>query len=122
MNTGTAGASSILKKEHRGMSRILAAIGSLCFLLPFVTVKGCGDGKVTSYGGLDLMRQGVEEGTLRGGDPGMLASAYMGMVHNCIFEALASGAQRPSRSPGDVLGLFLDGASGGATPRHGAPA
>ena len=71
---------------------------------------------------VDLMRQGVEEGTLRGGDPGMLASAYMGMVHNCIFEALASGAQRPSRSPGDVLGLFLDGASGGVTPRHGAPA
>ena len=71
---------------------------------------------------VQLMRQGVEDGTLRRGDPAMLASAYMGMVHNCIFEALASGAQRPSRTPGEVLSLFLDGAAGGGAPRHGGPA
>jgi AcrR family transcriptional regulator len=66
-----------------------------------------------------LMRQGVEDGTLRPGDPGMLASAYLGMVHNCIFEALASGVQRPARTPGEVLSLFLDGAAGGGTHPHG---
>lgn len=68
---------------------------------------------------VDLMRRGGEEGTLRSGDPGMLASAYLGMVHSCIFEALASGATRPSRSPAEVLSLFLDGAAGSGAPREG---
>jgi AcrR family transcriptional regulator len=68
---------------------------------------------------VDLMRQGVEEGTLRTGDPGMLASAYLGMVHNCIFEALSSGAPRPTRSPSEILSLFLDGAANDGAPRHG---
>jgi len=71
---------------------------------------------------VEMMRQGVEEGTLRSGDPGMLASAYLGMVHNCIFEALASGADRPSRTAPEVLSLFLDGAAGGGAPRHGGAA
>jgi AcrR family transcriptional regulator len=68
---------------------------------------------------VDLMRQGVQEGTLRTGDPGMLASAYLGMVHNCIFEALSSGAPRPTRSPSEILSLFLDGAASAGAPRHG---
>ena len=71
---------------------------------------------------VDLMRQGVEEGTLRAGDPAMLASAYLGMVHNCIFEALSSGAERPTRTSAEILALFLDGAAGGSAPRHGGTA
>jgi len=71
---------------------------------------------------VDLMRQGVEEGTLRAGDPAMLASAYLGMVHNCIFEALSSGAERPTRTSAEILTLFLDGAAGGSAPRHGGTA
>lgn len=67
----------------------------------------------------DLMRLGVDEGALRQGDPPMLASAYMGMVHNCILEALSSGAEKPSRPAFEVLSLFLDGAAGLTTPRHG---
>jgi len=66
-----------------------------------------------------LMRDGVEAGALRPGDPAMLASAYLGMVHNCIFEALSSGATRPSRPASEVLALFLDGAAGSAPPQHG---
>jgi AcrR family transcriptional regulator len=69
-----------------------------------------------------LMRQGVEDGTLRAGDPGMLASAYLGMVHSCIFEALSSDASRPSRSAAGILSLFLDGAAGGGVPTHGGAA
>lgn len=69
-----------------------------------------------------LMQQGVEDGSLRAGDPGMLASAYLGMVHNCIFEALSSGASRPSRSASDILSLFMDGAAGGAAPMQGGTA
>ncbi len=68
---------------------------------------------------VELMRQGVEDGTLRAGDPGMLASAYLGMVHNCIFEALSSGASRPGRSGTEILSLFLDGAAGGDAPTQG---
>jgi hypothetical protein len=49
----------------------------------------------------------------------MLASAYLGMVHNCIFEALASGVQRPTRTSGEVLSLFLDGAAGAGSHPHG---
>jgi hypothetical protein len=52
----------------------------------------------------------------------MLASAYLGMVHNCIFEALSSGAHTPTRTPAEVLSLFLDGASGGVAPRPGGNA
>lgn len=69
---------------------------------------------------VDLMRQGIDEGTLRGGDPGMLASAYLGMVHSCIFEALSSGAERPPRTPEEVLALFLEGAAGGGLGHGGA--
>lgn len=71
---------------------------------------------------VELMRQGVDDGTLRPGDPGMLASAYLGMVHNCIFEALATGGQRPTRAPGEVLALFLDGAAGAGARPHGGTA
>jgi AcrR family transcriptional regulator len=71
---------------------------------------------------VELMREGVEDGTLRPGDAGMLASAYLGMVHNCIFEALASGVQRPMRTPGEVLSLFLDGAAGAGPRRPGGAA
>jgi len=71
---------------------------------------------------VELMRQGVEDGTLRAGDPGMLASAYLGMVHNCIFEALSSGASRPGRSGTEILSLFLDGAAGGGAPTQGGTA
>jgi AcrR family transcriptional regulator len=69
-----------------------------------------------------LMTQGADEGTLRGGDPAMLASAYLGMVHNCIFEALSSGAPKPSRSAAEILSLFLDGAAAmpPAAPTSGA--
>jgi AcrR family transcriptional regulator len=70
---------------------------------------------------VDMMRQGVEEGTLRSGDPAMLASAYLGMVHNCIFEALSSGSPRPTRTPAEILSLFLDGAAGGGM-KHGGTA
>lgn len=69
---------------------------------------------------VEMMRQGVEEGTLRSGDPGLLASAYLGMVHSCIFEALASGSPRPTRTPAEILSLFLDGAAGGESTRGGA--
>ena len=68
-----------------------------------------------------LMRQGVEEGALRSGDPAMFASAYLGMAHNCIFEALSSGATHPSRPASEVISLFLDGAAGSAPPHHGVP-
>ncbi len=72
---------------------------------------------------VDLMRQGVAEGALRPGDPSMLASAYMGIVHNCILEGLASGAVALSQSPAAVLSLFLDGAAGtaAATPGTAGP-
>lgn len=60
---------------------------------------------------VDLMRAGVDEGLLQPLPPEMLASAYLGMVHNCLFEALASGAARPTRPTSEVLGLFLHGAA-----------
>jgi len=69
---------------------------------------------------VELMRQGVDEGTLRGGDPGMLASAYLGMVHSCIFEALSSGAEKPQRDAAEILSLFLEGAAGGGSGHGGA--
>ena len=68
---------------------------------------------------VELMRQGVDEGVLRPSDPELLASAYLGMVHNCIFEAIASGAARPGRPVSEVLSLFLQGAAGGHAPHHG---
>ena len=67
---------------------------------------------------VDLMRQGTEEGLLQPAPPDMLASAFMGMVHNCIFEAMGSGASRPSRPSTEMLALFLDGAGG---PPDGSP-
>ncbi len=67
---------------------------------------------------VDLMRQGVAEGILQPLDPDMLASAYLGIVHNCIFEALASGAPRAPRPARDVLGLFLSGAAGQLPAGH----
>jgi AcrR family transcriptional regulator len=74
---------------------------------------------------VDLMRTGVQEGLLQPVPPDMLASAFMGIVHNCIFEAMASGAQRPGRPATAVLALFLHGAArehpapGAVTPpRH----
>jgi AcrR family transcriptional regulator len=70
---------------------------------------------------VELMRQGVETGLLGSFEPDMLASAYMGMVHNCIFEALASGAPRLGRSPTDLLQLFLHGAAGRDAPTVGEP-
>ena len=66
---------------------------------------------------VDLMRQGVQEGALRHGDPGLLASAYMGLVHTCILEGLASGAVRLTQRPSELLSLFLDGAAGEGAPR-----
>jgi AcrR family transcriptional regulator len=68
---------------------------------------------------VELMRQGIEEGALRAGDPELLASAYLGMVHTCIFEAMASGASHPDRPVSDVLGLFLGGAAGAKSPHAG---
>ena len=68
---------------------------------------------------VELMRQGVAEGRLRNVDPEMLASAYMGIVHNCIFEAMAAGADKPSRSVPEILSMFLNGAT---SPTSGAPA
>ena len=59
---------------------------------------------------VDLMRTAVEEKVLQPLPPEMLASAFMGMVHNCIFEAMATGASRPSRPTSEVLALFLHGA------------
>jgi hypothetical protein len=89
MQTDTAGARPILKKEHRGVSRALAALGSLCFLLPFVTVKGCSNGKVTSYGGLDLLKLGD-------GWPYLIVFAASAVIMALTFvrtsEAGASGA------------------------------
>jgi AcrR family transcriptional regulator len=64
---------------------------------------------------VELMRQGIDAGSLKSGDPELLASAYLGMVHTCLFEAMTSGATRPARSAADVLGLFLGGA-GRQTP------
>jgi AcrR family transcriptional regulator len=61
---------------------------------------------------VDLMRQGVAEGILQPLDPDMLASAYLGIVHNCIFEALAAGTPRAARPASEVLRLFLSGAAG----------
>lgn len=63
---------------------------------------------------VDLMRAAVDEKILQPLPPEMLASAFMGMVHNCIFEAMASGASRPSRSTSEVLALFLHGAANSA--------
>lgn len=60
---------------------------------------------------VQLFREGVDEGALRPADPGMLASAYLGIVHTCIFEGLASGAATISRTPSEVLSLFLQGAA-----------
>jgi len=68
---------------------------------------------------VELMRTGIEEGALRQGDPELLASAYLGMVHTCIFEAMASGATRPARPIGEVLELFLGGAAGAKSPQAG---
>jgi AcrR family transcriptional regulator len=64
---------------------------------------------------VELMRAAVEEQILRPMPPEMLASAFMGMVHNCIFEAMASGASRPTRPTSEVLALFLHGASRSAS-------
>jgi AcrR family transcriptional regulator len=64
---------------------------------------------------VDLMQAAVDEKVLQPLPPEMLASAFMGMVHNCIFEAMATGASRPSRSTSEVLALFLHGAA------HSAP-
>ena len=69
---------------------------------------------------VELMRQGIEEGALRAGDPELLASAYLGMVHTCIFEAMASGATRPARPVSEVLALFLGGAAGPRPSHPGA--
>ncbi|MEW5984131.1 MAG: TetR/AcrR family transcriptional regulator [Acidobacteriota bacterium] len=65
---------------------------------------------------VELMAQCVADGVLRPLEPELLASAYMGMVHSCIFEALATGAAHPTRSPEEILTLFLDGAATRATP------
>ena len=58
MQPGMKSARPFLNREHRGVSRALSAVGSLCFLLPFVTVKGCGSEKVTSYTGIQLLTSG----------------------------------------------------------------
>lgn len=63
---------------------------------------------------VELMRQGVAEGRLRAVEPDMLASAYVGIVHNCIFEAMSAGSARPIRPAAEVLSVFLNGA---ASPR-----
>jgi AcrR family transcriptional regulator len=60
---------------------------------------------------VELMRQGIAEGRLRQVEPDMLASAYVGIVHNCIFEAMSAGAARPLRPAADVLSVFLNGAA-----------
>ena len=60
---------------------------------------------------VELMRQGVAEGCLRDVGADMLASAYIGIVHNCIFEAMSAGLATPQRSAADVLSVFLGGAS-----------
>jgi AcrR family transcriptional regulator len=65
---------------------------------------------------VELMRAGVAEGLLRPVPPEMLASAYVGIVHNCIFEALASGADRPARPAAVILDVFLHGAATGPVP------
>jgi len=68
---------------------------------------------------VELMRQGVAEGALRQVDPDMAASAYMGIVHTCIFEAMSAGASKPLRSASDVLSMFMIGAAGGTQPGAG---
>lgn len=70
---------------------------------------------------IDLMREGCAQGLLRPLPPEMLASAFTGIVHNCIFEALASGAPRPTRSAAEVLALFLHGAANPDTSASPAP-
>jgi AcrR family transcriptional regulator len=72
---------------------------------------------------VELMRQGVAEGILQPIDPDMLASAYLGIVHNCIFESLGAGASRAVRPAQEVLQLFLSGAAGllPAGHPHGIP-
>jgi len=66
---------------------------------------------------VELMRQGIESGALKSGDAELIASAYLGIVHTCIFEAMAAGAARPGRAASDVLALFLGGAAG-SRPDH----
>ena len=68
---------------------------------------------------VELMRQGIDEGALRPGDPELLASSYLGMVHTCIFEAMAAGATRPGRPAEEVLALFLGGAAGAKPAQTG---
>lgn len=70
---------------------------------------------------VDIMRFGVDEGLLRPLPPDMLASAFMGMLHNCIFEAMATGAARPSRPTTEVLSLFLRGAARPDSPATSQP-
>jgi len=60
---------------------------------------------------VELMRQGIAEGSLRAIEPDMLASAYVGIVHNCIFEAMSAGAAKPLRPAAEVLSVFLNGAA-----------
>jgi AcrR family transcriptional regulator len=60
---------------------------------------------------VDLMRQGIAEGRLRQAEPDLLASAYLGIVHNCIFEAMSAGAARPLRPAAEILSVFLNGAA-----------
>lgn len=70
---------------------------------------------------VDLMQAGVDRGLLQPVAPEMLASAYMGMVHNCMFEALASGMSRPPRPAAAILDLFLRGAARIDTPSGARP-
>ncbi len=60
---------------------------------------------------VELMRQGIAEGRLRQAEPDLLASAYLGIVHNCIFEAMSAGAARPLRPAAEILSVFLNGAA-----------
>jgi AcrR family transcriptional regulator len=60
---------------------------------------------------IELMRQGIAEGRLRAVEPDMLASAYIGIVHNSIFEAMSAGSTQPLRPAFAVLSMFLNGAA-----------
>jgi hypothetical protein len=54
------------------------------------------------------MKLGMAEGVLRGGDPEMLASAYLGLVSQCHADALA--ARRVALPSPDVLvSMFCHG-------------
>lgn len=56
-----------------------------------------------------LMQSAIEAGALRFSDACFVASAFIGVLHDQVFEALA--ANRTPARPEDVVALFLQGAA-----------